>query len=121
MKTKKNQITAIAYARTATMPQNGDGNAIAKQYQQIFDYAQSNNIKIIKSYCDVAVSGMKVGPELDHLLKDSDDETLNPSAKIVATNDRISRKTEITIKVMLKLKSKNIQVISVNDPEKSTD
>lgn len=121
MKEKKNQVTAVAYARTASMSQNGDGNAIANQFQQIYDYAQSNNIKIIKSYCDVAVSGMKVGPELDHLLKDTYEETLKPSAVIVAASDRISRKTEITLKVMFKLKSKNIKIITVNISDNSTE
>lgn len=121
MKKRKNLVTAIAYARTASTSQRRDENSIANQFQQIYDYANNNNIKIIKSYCDVAVSGKKVGPGLDHLLKDTYDDIIKPSAVIVATSDRISREIEITLNVMFRLKSKNIQIISVFNPDNSVD
>ncbi len=59
----KKPIKAIIYVKKNLIPNNMDGNAVAIQFQELIEYAFKNNIRIIKSYCDVCPGGSEMKSE----------------------------------------------------------
>ena len=113
MKESIKTVTAVVYVRKNTIQSNGDGTAIANQFQAIYEYASQNNIKIIKSYCDVPASGLRTGPGLKQLIKAIKTKKLKPKVVICTNYSKFSRRSDKLSKVLKALRSTNISIIAV--------
>jgi DNA invertase Pin-like site-specific DNA recombinase len=112
--TKKTPKAAI-YVRVSTEEQAKEGFSLAAQEQALKDYAKSFGYDIYKIYRDEGRSAkdMKHRPELQQLLKDADRKYFQ--AILVYKLDRFSRSLKDLILTIEKLKSKNIDFISLQD------
>lgn len=85
---QNNNNLAIAYYRYSSHSQNE--TSIAQQREQAEKYAEAHGFKIIKEYCDEALSGTTDDrPQFQFML--SEVSLLRPAALIVWKTDRIAR------------------------------
>lgn len=117
MKKEKQPRRAIAYVRKNLIKSDGDASDIAKQFQAIYEFADKNGIKLINSYCDVPVSGLELGPGFKRMLSEIKSGSVKINAIICSDYSRFGRKINNLKKMFKVLKSKNIIVISLTDPE----
>lgn len=114
----KRPVKAVIYVKKNLHPENMDASAIASQFQAIIEYAFKNNIQIIKSYCDVVADGSKLGPELQNMLNEINDDTVKPAEVICIDFNKFGSDFGLYHKVKSAMDSKNIKMISVNKTDR---
>lgn len=103
-------IKAFVYARFSS--ENQDSASIDAQIRAIEEYAQSNNITIIKTYIDEAKSATTDNrPEFLRMFNDINN--IDVDAVLVHKLDRFARNRYDSAHYRKKLKDKNIKLISV--------
>ncbi len=118
-KTKGLPIRAALYARYSSDAQS-DGNSIEAQVMAIKDYAQRENICIVKEYIDKAQSGTSANrPDFLKMLEDAKEKTFN--VVLVHKYDRFMRDEYEAIICEEKLIRYDVFLISVTENINSDD
>lgn len=110
----KNVESAYEYGRISSPNQVGN-NSMSAQTQAIHKFAEYNNIKIIKSYEDIAKSGTSVihRPGYQKMMSDLEK---HPEVKyiIVHNLDRLHRNTREQLNMIYELKAKGIGILTTS-------
>jgi site-specific DNA recombinase len=113
---------ALAWARVSTDMQDAKGLSMPEQLKQIREYAEKNNIEIVREYSEAASAYQSNSkrPEFEKMLKHSLDD---PEISIILIHDysRFSRDSMKAKSLMRQLKEKGIRIISLNDPDFDTE
>lgn len=118
-KTKGLPIRAALYARYSSDSQS-DGNSIEAQVMAIKDYAQRENICIVKEYIDKAQSGTSANrPEFLNMLEDAKQKTF--SIVLVHKYDRFMRNECEAVYCEQKLSRYDVFLISASEPINSDE
>ena len=100
------------YARVSSETQAKEGT-IDSQIQSLREYAQSNQLTIVKEYIDDGYSGSElIRPGLDQLRDALQERSFD--AILILSPDRLSRKQSHQIILMDEFKKHNIQVLFTN-------
>lgn len=108
-------MNVAAYIRVSTDGQCGDDKfGLDVQRQKITEYAEKNDMTIIRWYCDEGESGAKERPGFDEIIYG---EMTNPpvEAVIVAKSDRVARDINIYFYYKMMLLKKDIKLISISE------
>ena len=109
---KLNNDRAVIYARYSSDAQTEQ--SIEGQIRVITEYAQRNNIPIIDSYIDRAISGRREDrPEFQRMLKDS--KKKNFGYVLVYKYDRFSRDRLTSLMSKRDLRKNGVKVVSVTE------
>ena len=103
---------AVIYARYSSDRQNEQ--SIEGQVRVISEYAARNNIRIIKSYIDRAMTGRSDDrPEFQQMIKDAKSGTFD--TVLVYKFDRFSRDRLNSLIYKRELKKNGVKVVSVTE------
>lgn len=105
----------VAYIRVSTDGQVGEDKfGLEAQKEQIREYCQKNDMKILRWYSDEGESGAKYRPGFDAIIYG---DLTNPpyEAVVVAKSDRVARDINIYYYYKGALLRKNIQLISITE------
>ena len=109
---KVNNNSAVIYARYSC--ENQTEQSIEGQIRVITEYAQRNNIPIVESYIDRAISGRREDrPEFQRMIKDS--KNRNFGYVLVYKFDRFSRDRLTSLVAKRELKKNGVKVTSVTE------
>ena len=109
---KVNNNSAVIYARYSC--ENQTEQSIEGQIRVIQEYAQRNNIPIVESYIDRAISGRREDrPEFQRMLKDSKNKQFG--YVLVYKFDRFSRDRLTSLMSKRDLRKNGVKVISVTE------
>ena len=112
VETKVNNSNAVIYARYSSDKQNEQ--SIEGQVRVIKEYANRNNIPIITSYIDRAISGRSDDrPEFQQMIEDSKNKKFG--YVLVYKYDRFSRDRLNSLLYKRELKKNGVKVISVTE------
>lgn len=106
-------MNVIGYIRVSTEGQCGDDKfGLEVQEQQIKEYAEKNDMTIVKWFRDEGESGAKERPGFDEIIYG---EVSNPpfEAVIVAKSDRVARDINVYYYYKMMLMKKDIKLISI--------
>ena len=108
-------MRAIGYIRVSTDGQIGDDKfGIEAQREMIEEYAEKNGHEIVRWVTDEGESGAKLRPGFDNIIF-GDVENPPFEAVIVAKSDRVARDINIYYYYKMKLKMKDIKLLSVSE------
>lgn len=105
----------IGYMRVSTDGQCGDDKfGLEVQRKQIKEYAEQNDMNIVRWFMDEGESGAKERPGFDEIIYG---EITNPpyEAVIVAKSDRVARDINVYYYYKMMLFKKDIQLISISE------
>lgn len=109
---KVNNNNAVIYARYSC--ENQTEQSIEGQIRVITEYAQRNNIPILETYIDRAISGRREDrPEFQRMIKDSKNK--NFGYVLVYKFDRFSRDRLTSLVAKRELKKNGVKVTSVTE------
>ena len=109
---KVNNNNAVIYARYSC--ENQTEQSIEGQIRVITEYAQRNNIPILETYIDRAISGRREDrPEFQRMIKDAKNK--NFGYVLVYKYDRFSRDRLNSLLYKRELKKAGVKVISVTE------
>lgn len=109
-------MNAIGYIRVSTDGQVGEDKfGLDAQRAQIEEYAKKNDISISKWVIDEGESGAKLRPKFDTMIYESEISNPPTEAIVVAKSDRVARDINIYYYYKMKLKMKNIKLVSVTE------
>ena len=112
MELKLNNNNAVIYARYSSDAQTEQ--SIEGQIRVIQDYAKRNSIRIIDSYIDRAISGLREDrPEFQRMIKES--KLKNFGYVLVYKYDRFSRDRLNSLVYKRELKKNGVKVMSVTE------
>lgn len=103
----------IGYIRVSTDGQAGEDKfGLEVQENQIKEYAQKNDMKIIKWFRDEGESGAKERPGFDEIIYG---DVSNPpyEAVVVAKSDRVARDINVYYYYKMMLRKKDVKLISI--------
>ena len=106
-------MNVIGYIRVSTEGQCGDDKfGLEVQEQQIKEYAEKNDMTIVRWFRDEGESGAKERPGFDEIIYG---DVSNPpfEAVIVAKSDRVARDINVYYYYKMMLMKKNIKLISI--------
>ncbi|MBQ2768084.1 MAG: recombinase family protein [Clostridia bacterium] len=104
-----------AYIRVSTEGQIGDDKfGLDVQREQIIEYCEKNNMKIIRWFSDEGESGAKFRPGFDEIVYG---DVTNPpfEAVVAAKSDRVARDINVYYYYKGALLRKNIDLISISE------
>ena len=108
------KIKAVQYARFSS--ENQRDESIDAQLRANGEYAERNNIQIVKTFVDRARSATSdKRPEFQEMIKYCEEDTTGVSMVIVHKLDRFSRDKYDSVKYKQRLKMKGISVVSVTE------
>lgn len=108
-------MRAIGYIRVSTDGQIGEDKfGIEAQKKMIGEYAEKNGHEIVRWVTDEGESGAKLRPGFDNIIF-GDVENPPFEAVIVAKSDRVARDINIYYYYKMKLKMKDIKLLSVSE------
>lgn len=109
-------ICAYAYARYSSDNQRAE--SIESQLAYIYDYADKNNIKIVRTYTDEATSGTHADTrnEFLRMLRDIEHRRDDISAVLIWDITRYARNSEEAISIENRLLAAGIELIATNQP-----
>ena len=108
------KIKAVKYARFSS--ENQRDESIDAQLRANGEYAERNNIQIVKTFVDRARSATSdKRPEFQEMIKYCEEDTTGVSMVIVHKLDRFSRDKYDSVKYKQRLKMKGISVVSVTE------
>lgn len=109
-------IYAYAYARYSSDNQRAE--SIESQLTYIYDYADKNNIKIVRTYTDEATSGTHADTrdEFLRMLRDIEHHRDDISAVLIWDITRYARNSEEAISIENRLLAAGIELIATNQP-----
>ena len=108
------KIKAVQYARFSS--ENQRDESIDAQLRANGEYAERNNIQIVKTFVDRARSATSdKRPEFQEMIKYCEEDKTGVSMVIVHKLDRFSRDKYDSVKYKQRLKMKGISVISVTE------
>ena len=108
-------MNVIGYIRVSTEGQCGDDKfGLEVQEQQIKEYAEKNDMTIVRWFRDEGESGAKERPGFDEIIYG---DVSNPpfEAVIVAKSDRVARDINVYYYYKMMLMKKNIKLISISE------
>lgn len=103
----------IGYTRVSTDGQVGEDKfGLESQRQQILEYCEAHDMRVVRWFTDEGESGAKLRPGFDEIIYG---DVTNPpyEAVVVAKSDRVARDINIYYYYKMMLLKKDIQLISV--------
>ncbi len=111
-----NKIRGIIYYRVSTEDQAQFGVSLDQQKKNCLNYAESNNIEIIKMFHDDGVSAKTTDrPSLQEMLKFCNKRNKGMDCVIVYKIDRLSRNVNDYSNITILLNKLNIKLISTTE------
>ncbi|MCH4461041.1 recombinase family protein [Staphylococcus haemolyticus] len=113
MQQLKQKRVAI-YVRVSTEIQSTEGYSITGQINQIEEYCQFNNFKVVDVYADRGISGKSMNrPELQRMLKDANEGHID--CVMVYKTNRLARNTSDLLKIVEDLHKQNVEFFSLSE------
>jgi site-specific DNA recombinase len=117
--TKKSIKLVATYARVSTARQEEE-QTVKNQQISMSEYAQKNNLTIVRQYIDEGWSGtILMRPELDKLRADAKQKLWD--AVLIYDPDRLARKSSYQALIMDELQDAGIEVMFVTTPAPKND
>ncbi len=115
MTERQNPTTAALYARVSSDRQDVD-LSVAAQLRALRDYAQKNNVAIVREYIDEAESGRVADRPQFRRMIDEGSKTNSPFEVILVWKfSRFTRKREHAVAFKSMLRKKGIRVVSITE------
>ncbi|EGQ1696578.1 recombinase family protein [Staphylococcus hominis] len=102
------------YVRVSTEIQSSEGFSIQGQVNQIKEYCNFNNFKVIDVYADRGISGKSMNrPELQRMLQDAKNGHID--CVMVYKTNRLARNTSDLLKIVEDLHKQNVEFFSLSE------
>ncbi|WP_210130097.1 recombinase family protein, partial [Staphylococcus sp. GDX8P54P] len=113
MQEYKNKRVGI-YVRVSTEIQSSEGFSIQGQVNQIQEYCDFNNFKVIDVYADRGISGKSMNrPALQRMLQDAKNGHID--CVMVYKTNRLARNTSDLLKIVEDLHKQNVEFFSLSE------
>ncbi|HCY8695423.1 TPA: recombinase family protein [Staphylococcus aureus] len=113
MQQLKQKRVAI-YVRVSTEIQSTEGYSITGQINQIEEYCQFNNFKVVDVYADRGISGKSMNrPALQRMLEDAKNGHID--CVMVYKTNRLARNTSDLLKIVEDLHKQNVEFFSLSE------
>ncbi|MBE7595807.1 cassette chromosome recombinase CcrB [Staphylococcus aureus] len=113
MQQLKQKRVAI-YVRVSTEIQSTEGYSITGQINQIEEYCQFNNFKVVDVYADRGLSGKSMNrPALQRMLEDAKNGHID--CVMVYKTNRLARNTSDLLKIVEDLHKQNVEFFSLSE------
>ncbi|PUZ18953.1 recombinase family protein [Staphylococcus chromogenes] len=102
------------YVRVSTEMQSSEGYSITGQINQIEEYCQFNNFKVVDVYADRGISGKSMNrPALQRMLQDAKNGHID--CVMVYKTNRLARNTSDLLKIVEDLHKQNVEFFSLSE------
>ncbi|RIM19066.1 recombinase family protein [Staphylococcus chromogenes] len=102
------------YVRVSTEMQSSEGYSITGQINQIEEYCQFNNFKVVDVYEDRGISGKSMNrPALQRMLQDAKNGHID--CVMVYKTNRLARNTSDLLKIVEDLHKQNVEFFSLSE------
>lgn len=112
----KNGKRAVLYARTATKKHDGENGSIRVQLEALRGFAKERGYQVVAEFVDEATGGHNFNrPSFTEMIKILLEETSKVDTILVWNNSRFSRRQHDSFAMREMLRSKGVDVISINE------